>query len=79
MIEQFDQAGLISIAHWTFAVRLDPFRMLAPKIVVDLLPEFAVGVGLVRNAIGPGCRFKCDPRQFVYIASLVIAFHSEIQ
>ena len=54
MIEQFDQAGLISITHWTFTTSLDPFRMMDPKIVVDLLPEFAVGVGLVRNAIGPG-------------------------
>jgi hypothetical protein len=54
MIEQFDQAGLISIAHWTFAVRFDPFRMLVPKIVVDLLPEFAVGVGFVGNATGLG-------------------------
>jgi len=50
MIEQFAEAGLISITHWTFAVRLNPFGMLDPKIVVDLLPEFAVGVRLVRNA-----------------------------
>ena len=54
MIKQFREAGLISIAHWTFAVRLDPFRMLDPKIVVDLLPEFAVVVGLVRNATALG-------------------------
>jgi hypothetical protein len=54
MIEQFDEAALISIAHWTFAIRLDPFRMLDPKIVVDLLPEFAVVVGLMGNATGLG-------------------------
>jgi hypothetical protein len=65
MIEQFYEARLISITHWTFAVRLNPFGMLDPEIFMDLSPEFAVGVGLVRNAIGPGCRFKCDPRQVV--------------
>jgi hypothetical protein len=52
MIEQFNEAGLISITHWTFASRLDPFGMLDPEIVVDLLPEFAVVVGLVGNATG---------------------------
>jgi hypothetical protein len=54
MIEQFNEAGLISIAHWTFAIRLDPFGMLNPEIVVDLLPQFAVRVRWVGTATGLG-------------------------
>ena len=54
MIEQFNEAGLISITYWTFAIRLDPFGVLNPEIVVDLLPQFAVGVGLVRDTTALG-------------------------
>jgi hypothetical protein len=53
-MEQFNEAGLISITHWTFAIRLDPFGMLDPEIVMDLLPEFAVVVGLVGDTTALG-------------------------
>ena len=48
-IEQFHEARLVRITRWGFAIWLDPFGMLAPQIVVNLLPELGVGVDLVRH------------------------------
>lgn len=48
-IEQFHEARLVRITHGGFAIRLDPFGMLDPEVVVNLLPKFVVGVGLVRR------------------------------
>jgi len=36
-------------AHGGFAIWLDPFGMLNPQVVVNLLPEFGVGVDLVSH------------------------------
>ena len=48
-IEQFHEARLVRIARWGFAIWLDPFGMLDPQVVVNLLPELGIGVDLVRH------------------------------
>jgi hypothetical protein len=58
-VEQSREAQLVRIAHGTLAIGLDPFGMLDPQIVVNLLPEFGVGVDLVIHGYWPGERFKC--------------------
>jgi hypothetical protein len=47
--EQFHEPRLVRITQRGFAIGLDPFGMLAPQIVVNLLPELAVGVDLVKH------------------------------
>ena len=46
-VEQFYEARLVRIAHGTLAVGLDPFGMLHPQIVVNLLLEFSVSLDLM--------------------------------
>ena len=46
-------------AHGGFAIWLDPFGIFDPQVVVNLLPEFGVGVDLVRHGNWPGERFMC--------------------
>jgi len=48
-IERFHEARLVRITHGEAAIWLDPFGMLNPQIVVNLLPELGVGVDLVRH------------------------------
>jgi hypothetical protein len=43
--EQFHKTRLVRIAHGTVAIWLNPFGMLNPKIVVNLVPKLGVGVG----------------------------------
>ena len=40
---------LFQEAHGGFAIWLEPFGMLDPQVVVNLLPEFGVVMGLVRH------------------------------
>jgi len=47
-VELFCEARLVRVAGGTFAIWLDPFGMLDPQVVVNLLPEFGVSVDLVR-------------------------------
>ena len=42
-VEQFHEA------HGGFAIWLDPFGMLDPEVVVNLLPELGVSVDLVKH------------------------------
>jgi hypothetical protein len=58
-VERSREARLVRIAHGTLAIGLDPFGMLDPQIVVNLLPEFGVGMDLVIHGYWPGERFKC--------------------
>ncbi len=58
-IEQFHQARLVRITHGRFAIRLDPFRVLNPKFVVNLLPELRVSVDLMMQRRWLGERFMC--------------------
>jgi hypothetical protein len=39
-IELFHETRLVRITHGGFAIWLNPFRMLDPEVVVNLLPEF---------------------------------------
>ena len=48
-VERSREARLVRIAHGTLAIGLDPFGMLDPQIVVNLLPEFGVGMDLVMH------------------------------
>ena len=47
--EQLREARLVRIARGTFAIRLDPFGMLSPQIVVNLFLELGVCVDLVKH------------------------------
>ena len=58
-VDLFYQARLVRITHGTFATWLDPFGMLDPKVLVNLLPELGIGVYLVRHGNWLGERFKC--------------------
>src|SRR6476660_1006222 len=49
-VDLFHQARLVRITHGTFAIWLDPFGMLDPKVLVSLLPELGVGVYLVKDS-----------------------------
>jgi hypothetical protein len=51
--EQFPEARLVRIARGAFAISLDPFGMLGPQIVVNLLLELGVCVGLVMHGNWP--------------------------
>ena len=48
-IERFHQAHLVRITDAGFAIWLDPFGVLNPQVVMNLLPEFGVGMNLVRD------------------------------
>ena len=48
-VDLFYQARLVRITHGTFATWLDPFGMLDPKVLVNLLPELGIGVYFVRH------------------------------
>ena len=74
-IEQFRQARLVRITHGRFATWLNPFGMLDPEIVVNLLPELRVGVDLVRRPRWLGERLRWLARRFV--ASPASALRSE--
>jgi hypothetical protein len=63
--EQFHETRLVRITHGRFAIWLDPFGMLDPQVVVNLLPEFGVGVNLVRHGTWLGERFRCGAGRFV--------------
>ena len=51
--EQFPEARLVRITRGTLAISLDPFGMLDPQIVVNLLLELGVGVDLVKHGNWP--------------------------
>ena len=64
-IEQFRQACLVRITHGRFAIWLDPFRVLNPKVVMNLLPELRVSVDLMMQRRWPGGRFMCGAGRLV--------------
>ena len=57
-IEQFRQTRLVRITHGRFAVWFDPFGVLKPKVVVNLLPELRVSVDLMMQRRWLSERFK---------------------
>jgi hypothetical protein len=76
-IEEFYEARLVRITHGGFAIWLDPFRMLDPEVVVNLVPELRVGVDLMRRGGRLGERFMGGAGPFVYPDSSVSALRSE--
>ena len=75
--EQFHETRLVRIAHGTVAIWLNPFGMLDPQIVVNLLPKLGVGVDLMRSAGWFGDGFRCSAGLFVRSAVSVSALPSE--
>src|SRR5262245_22664351 len=76
-IEQFHQARLVRITHRRFSIWLDPFGMLDPKVVVNLLPELCVRVDLIMRGPRPGGRSVAGTGWFVQFGALAAAFHSK--
>ena len=64
-VEQFHKARLVRITRGAFAIWLDPFGMLDPQIVVNLLPKLGVGVDFVMHGHWLGKRFNCGAERFV--------------
>jgi hypothetical protein len=52
-VEHFRETRLVRITHGGFAIWPDPFGMLDPQIVVNLLLEFGVRVDLMRHGNWP--------------------------
>ena len=55
---------LFQEAHGGFAIWLEPFGMLDPQVVVNLLPELGVSMDLVKHGNWLGERFKCGAGRF---------------
>jgi len=64
-IEHFHEARLIRIARGGFAIWLDPFGILDPEVVVDLLPELRVSADLKTHGRWLGERFMSGAGGFV--------------
>ena len=52
-VDHFREARVVRIAHGRFAIWFDPFGMLHPQIVVNLLLEFGVRVDWMRHGNRP--------------------------
>ena len=76
-IEQFREARLVRITHGGFAIWLDPFGMLDPEVVVNLLPELRVGLDLMRRGRRLGERFMGGAGRFVQVTLSASVFRSE--
>ena len=76
-IEQFHETRLVRVAHGTIAIWLNPFGMLDPEIVVNLLPKLGVGVDLMRSGRWLDNRFRCSAGRFVRSALSVSALPTE--
>ena len=63
-VEQFHEACLVKITYRGVAIRLDPFGMLDPQVVVNLLPELGISVDLARHGSWL-VRFKYGARRFI--------------
>ena len=63
--EQFHETHLVRITQGAFAIWLDPFGMLDPEVIVNLLPELGVSVDFVRHSYWLVGTFKCDVGRFV--------------
>ena len=63
--EQVHEARLVRIAHGRFAIWLDPFGMLDPEVIVNLLPKLSVSVDLMRKGHWLGERFRRGVRRLI--------------
>ena len=64
-VELFHQERLVRITHGTVAIWLDPFGMLYPEVVVNLLPKVGAGVDLAMHGHWLGKRCNCGDGRFV--------------
>src|SRR5262249_46514326 len=48
-IKRFHQARLVRITHGRLTIWLDPFGMLDPRVVMNLLPQICVRMELVKH------------------------------
>ncbi len=62
-VEHFREARVVRITPGGIAIRLDPFGMLDPKIVVNLMLEFGVRVDLVRHGYWPSVKDSRTARE----------------
>jgi hypothetical protein len=65
-VEQFHQARVVGITHGGAAIGVDPFGMLDPQVVVNLLPKLGVGVDLVRYGNWLGETNEFHKRPFIW-------------
>jgi hypothetical protein len=65
-VEQFHQARVVRITHGGAAIGVDPFGMLDPQVVVNLLPKLGVGVDLVRYGNWLGETNEFHKRPFIW-------------
>ena len=65
-VEQFYKARLVRITRGGAAIGVDPFGMLDPQVVVNLLQELAVGVDLVRHDHWLGETNEFHKRPFIW-------------
>jgi hypothetical protein len=65
-VEQFHQARVVRITHGGAPIGVDPFGMLDPQIVVNLLPKLGVGVVLVRYGNWLGETNEFHKRPFIW-------------
>ena len=71
-VEHLREACLVRITHGRFAIWLDPFGMLDPQVVVDLLPELGVRVNLTRRVCWAAERLMVYPGCFVQLGISVL-------
>jgi hypothetical protein len=64
-VQEFREACLVSITHGRFAIWLDPFGMLDPQLVVNLLQEPGVRADLARQSHRLDERFNCGAARFL--------------
>jgi hypothetical protein len=64
-VQEFREAHLVGITHGGFAIWLDPFGMLDPQLVVNLLQELGVRADLVRQSHRLGEKFNCGVGRFL--------------
>ena len=64
-VELFHQARLVRITDWTFTIWLDPFGMLDPKVIVNLLTKLGIGVDFVRHGHWFAERFNQGACRFI--------------
>jgi hypothetical protein len=57
VVQELGETGFVKITHRAFTIRFNPFRMLRPKIVMNLKLERGKGIDRMRpdNWHGQGC------------------------
>jgi hypothetical protein len=61
-VEQLHEARLVRITHGSLAVWQNPFGMLSPEVVMNLLPEIRDCVGCEHDSLRPLCFDNQDNR-----------------